>query len=250
VELVGVHVLADTGGPDGTSAAMFSARRAAWVREAAGNEPYLTWTLPLASRPAVQWRDVVILNFKGEYAAVQNLSSTPLSSTASAANNVALRNAMIAQAGAGDLDGDGLPTFWETEFLNTQSLGALADPGKVGRPLLLSYAQGLSPTQQQAGPVLEMTTLGGVRRLEMTYRRLTGLRGYNNGTTTLSALEYLPEIYSSATGMYQSAGWTAVSDTDPYDGTGTRLVRLRSSFPASGAGAPSSQFARLRVRKR
>ncbi|MFA6288985.1 MAG: LamG-like jellyroll fold domain-containing protein [Opitutaceae bacterium] len=44
-----------------------------------------------------------------------------------------------------DSDGDGLPDAWEDQQLGTRSYGAGSDPGNVGRTLLQSYQQGLSP---------------------------------------------------------------------------------------------------------
>ncbi len=44
-----------------------------------------------------------------------------------------------------DSNGNGIPDSWEMQYLGTLSYGANADPGGVGRTLLQSYQQGLSP---------------------------------------------------------------------------------------------------------
>jgi chitodextrinase len=44
-----------------------------------------------------------------------------------------------------DTDGDGLPDAWELQYLGTLAYGPTADPGAVGRTLLQSYQQTLSP---------------------------------------------------------------------------------------------------------
>jgi hypothetical protein len=44
-----------------------------------------------------------------------------------------------------DTDGDGLPDVWELQQLGTLAYGANDNPGGVGRTLLQSYQQGLSP---------------------------------------------------------------------------------------------------------
>jgi chitodextrinase len=46
---------------------------------------------------------------------------------------------------ATDTDGDGLPDAWEMQYLGTLSYSSGADPGGVGRSLLASYTQNLSP---------------------------------------------------------------------------------------------------------
>ena len=44
-----------------------------------------------------------------------------------------------------DTDGDGLPDAWELQYFGTLAYGPTADPGAVGRTLLQSYQQTLSP---------------------------------------------------------------------------------------------------------
>ena len=44
-----------------------------------------------------------------------------------------------------DTDGDGLPDAWELQYFGTLTYGPTADPGAVGRTLLQSYQQTLSP---------------------------------------------------------------------------------------------------------
>ncbi|HTQ30410.1 MAG TPA: hypothetical protein VMI53_04310, partial [Opitutaceae bacterium] len=44
-----------------------------------------------------------------------------------------------------DADQDGLPDSWEQQYLGTLNYGPNDDPGGVGRTLLQSYQQGLSP---------------------------------------------------------------------------------------------------------
>ena len=44
-----------------------------------------------------------------------------------------------------DTDGDGLPDDWERQYFGTLGYGPGDDPGNVGRTLLQSYQQGLSP---------------------------------------------------------------------------------------------------------
>ena len=44
-----------------------------------------------------------------------------------------------------DADGNGLPDAWEIQYLGHTGNGASSDPGGVGRTLLQSYQQGLSP---------------------------------------------------------------------------------------------------------
>ena len=44
-----------------------------------------------------------------------------------------------------DSDADGLPDVWEDQYLGTRSYGATDDPGSVGRTLLNSYTNSLSP---------------------------------------------------------------------------------------------------------
>lgn len=51
----------------------------------------------------------------------------------------------FAQPPPADSDNDGLPDAWEQQYLGALSLGAADDPGAVGRTLLQSFQQGLSP---------------------------------------------------------------------------------------------------------
>jgi len=44
-----------------------------------------------------------------------------------------------------DADADGLPDAWEDQQLGTRTYGPTDDPGGVGRTLLQSYQQSLSP---------------------------------------------------------------------------------------------------------
>ncbi|HEY4301165.1 MAG TPA: LamG-like jellyroll fold domain-containing protein, partial [Candidatus Didemnitutus sp.] len=56
-----------------------------------------------------------------------------------------IEQALEAKYIAADSDGDGLPDAWEMQYLGSLSYGAADDPGNVGRTLLQSYQQGLSP---------------------------------------------------------------------------------------------------------
>jgi hypothetical protein len=44
-----------------------------------------------------------------------------------------------------DTNNNGIPDSWEIQYLGNLSYGASADPGGVGRTILQSYQQGLSP---------------------------------------------------------------------------------------------------------
>ena len=56
-----------------------------------------------------------------------------------------IESALNAKYFNADLDGDGLPDAWELKYFGTLSYGATDDPGGVGRTLLQSYQQSLSP---------------------------------------------------------------------------------------------------------
>jgi hypothetical protein len=242
-------VLAPTGGPEGFASAMYSGKKTAWVQETSTVQPYLSWRLPVVGHTVVEWRDVVILNHRGEFGAVLNLVDTPLTATDTSTNNTAVRNAIIAQANSlnADLDADGLPNLWETDnFGNQTTLGTTIVPGS-GRAAFMSYALGLGATER-GGPAISEVTVGGRRYFQMEYRRLTGLRGYPSGTTP-AQITYTPQVFNSTTNTWNSATWTAVSDVDPYDGKGTRIVTARCPVPNDGSTAARSQFVRLRVSK-
>lgn len=62
-----------------------------------------------------------------------------------AAEREGIETALMAKYINPDADGDGLPDSWEDQYLGTRDYGATDDPGSVGRTLLQSYQQSLSP---------------------------------------------------------------------------------------------------------
>ncbi len=222
---------------------MYNGRRSPWVRETAAVQPFLTWTLPVAGHTAVEWRDAVIVNAAGEFAGLQSLTDDSL---AVAANATRLSNALRAAASRSDKDTDldGLPDDWELTQLGTVAHTGAADPMGAGRSLFSSYAQGLPVRYAaQQGPLISRVMVGSVPYFQMEFRRRLGLEGV---TGTLPArLTYTPQVH--ANGVWSNAAWVPISDTDPWDGTGTRKIVMRSPVPAAGAAAPKTQFVRLKI---
>jgi hypothetical protein len=245
VEVIGIQFRAHSYF-DYRSASMYSGRKSPWVDETPTDQPYLTWKLPVAGHTDVEWRDAVILGPTGDFVAVQSLTDESLTI---AANATRMRNALAGAGSLPDTDLDGLPDAWELSQLGTVAYGrgGNSDPLGSGRPLLLSYAQGLPPRFIPGqDPIVTQVMVDGRSYFQMEFRRRLGLEGYGSAAIPARLL-YEPEVWSATTRAWSSATWVPVSDTDPWDGTGTRRVIMRNSVPTTGAGAPVHQFVRLKI---
>jgi hypothetical protein len=234
VEIIGIHDLGQT-----TSATMYTGRQLSWVRENAQFRPWQTWRVPVASRPAQQivWRDLVILDENNEFYAVQSLTDESLTVPA---NRQALTNVLKAAASITDVDIDGLPDKWEIATYGSIE----AEPDQLtpqGQPNLLAYAFGYPTTgsAELLDPKFEIVIADGKPCLQWRFRRRLGLAGRD-------LIEYRPERAADLR-AWDDAGWTEASRFNPWDGSGTEIVELRSPI---GAGSPDRGFSRLRISTR
>lgn len=218
---------------------MFSPHGNTWLREDAENQPWLTWRIPIGSRPGqeVVWKDVVILDSNNEFFAVQNLDQESLSS---GPNRTKLKNAIQSVATITDTDIDGVPDGWELNYFSMVTAANAADPvGEGALPLLLAYAFSQPPGgyDPARNPQLSFETVGGDVFVQLQYRRRLGGES--------ERLEYRVEI-SDDSMSWRGAGaeLVEVSAENPWDGSGTEVVTLRSADPL---GAASFRFARVAV---
>ncbi|MFN0125313.1 MAG: hypothetical protein ACKV19_01345 [Verrucomicrobiales bacterium] len=234
MEIIGIHDLGQT-----TSPTMYTGRQLSWLRENAQFRPWQTWRVPVASRPTqrVVWRDLVILDENNEFYAVQSLTAESLTI---AANRLALTNVLKAAASVTDVDVDGLPDKWEIATYGSIE----AEPNQLapnGQPNLLAYALGYPTTgaPESLDPKLEIVIADSKPCLQWRFRRRLGLVGRE-------LIEYRPERTADFL-TWDNTGWTEVSRFNPWDGTGTEIVELRSPI---GVGSPDFGFSRLRVTTR
>lgn len=204
---------------------MFRNRHLSWLREDRIHQPWRDWRIPVASRPAqrIQWRDVVVIDQNNEFVAVQNLTSESLNNPA---NRSRLTNVIRAAATINDTDIDGLPDAWEQNAIG--SIAAAANTAlPSGAPALVAYALGLGtdrPTPLRY-PKTTFVQFQGSRHLAVTFRRRLGLESQR--------LVYQPEKSTDGGRTWSSAAgaWVEHTTTEPYDGSGTEILTLRSAQP-------------------
>jgi len=218
---------------------MFRNRNLSWLREDRENRPWRDWRIPIASRPTqrIQWRDVVVVDQNNEFVAVQNLTFESLNNPA---NRTRLTNVIRAAATINDTDIDGLPDAWEQSTIG--SIDAAADtPLPSGNPALLAYALSLGTDHPQPhlAPATGFVEIGDETHQTVTFRRRLGLEA--------ERLVYQPERSTDGGRTWStSAGdWVEHETREPYDGTGTEIVTLRSTAPVSADGV--STIVRIRV---
>lgn len=232
VRVIGVHDLGQS-----FNERMFTGRTSSWLREDADNRPWRTWRVPVVSRPGqeVRWRDVIILDENNEFVAVQNLTEETLSS---GPNRDKLKSVLFAAATITDTDIDGIPDRWEFRQFGGIETGA-GTRLSTGQTALLAYAMSQPPSDYRSERDVRVALVedGGGRFLQLRFRRRLGGEGRR--------LLYEPQV--SNDGVEWSGGeliWNEESAVNPWDGSGTEVVTVRTPAPA-GAGAVL--LARLRV---
>lgn len=230
--IAGIHLLGAS-----QNASMYAGKSLSWVRESAAFRPWQTWRVPIAARPAqeVRWRDVVIVDERTNFYAVQNLTDSPITN---AANRTRLKNTLRAAASIVDSDADGLNDRWEFSELGGIHLDALAAT-ESGLPALAAYAFGLPGGRfsRSMGPQYEMVRVGDRVFAQMQFRRRLGLEGQRLGYRLESTSN------GGALWMHDPAAWVETARSNPYDGTGTEIVTVRRAEPAS----TGTELFRIRV---
>lgn len=209
---------------------MFRDRHLSWLREDAANQPWRDWRVPIASRhdQRIQWRDVIVVDQNNEFVAVQNLTFESLNNSA---NRTRLTNVIRAAATINDTDIDGLPDAWEQA-----TVGSIAASASTvlpsGTPALVAYALGLG------SPAAGAVEIAGENHHTITFRRRLGLES--------ERLVYEPEFSTDGARTWNSTtGWVEHQTTNPFDGTGTEIVTIRSTHPT--APDQDTLIARIRV---
>jgi hypothetical protein len=241
VEIIGIHDLGQT-----LNSRMYSGKPTVWLRENSTFRPWSTWSVPIPARAGsafrVEWRDLVILNEKNEFLAVQNLTDESLTV---AANKTALKNFLRNAAAAIDTDADGLPDKWEqrhAQVTNPASLDSVAaaplgiTPGGIKNLMAYAFAEDPASSAQTMMPVPRMTRIGGSNYLELRFRRLLGQQG-------AQALTYTPQLSEDGI-TWTDAGWAPSTVSNPWDGTGTEIVTIRTTAPV---GSIRSRMTRVKV---
>ena len=234
VRAIGIHDLGESFNPT-----MYTGRASTWLREDPNNRPWRDWRVPIASRPAqqVEWRDVIILDSNNEFFAVQNLSNESLDN---GANRTKLKNAILAAATITDTDIDGLPDRWEFDTFGDISKGANTRTDAGGLPALLAYAFSQSPGDFLASrnpAVRVFRDVADDPYLQLEFRRR--LAGEDE------RLEYRVEVSDDGETWREAiVEFTEVDTLNPWDGTGTEIVTLRSADPIPSA---LFRFARVAV---
>ncbi|MCB1098617.1 MAG: hypothetical protein KDN22_23800 [Verrucomicrobiae bacterium] len=205
---------------------MYTGRKSSWLREDEANRPWQTWRVPVSSRPAqeVQWRDVVILDENNEFYAVQNLTEETLSN---GANRDKLKSILLAAATISDTDIDGIPDRWEFQHLGGINNGA-ATRLSTGQTALVAYATSQPPSdfRPERNVLVSVVTQADGRFLEMQFRRRLGGEGQR--------LIYQPQLSTDGeTWSSDPDNWSEISATNPWDGSGTEIVRIRTTAPES-----------------
>ena len=233
VQVLGIH----PNGDSGFDPRMFNPHPSSWMREDAENQPWLTWRVPIASRPAqdVRWKDVMILDENNEFVAVQNLDQESLNS---GANRTKLKQAIQSAATITDTDIDDLPDSWELNHLGGIGSGQDTPVPGSGLPALLAYAFSQPPGDydSERNPKITFHENGAGVFPQVEYRRRLGGEG--------ERLEYRVEISDDGSSWRGAGGELAeVSATNPWDGSGTEIVTLRSQSIIGN----SFRFARIVV---
>lgn len=166
-------------------------------------------------------RDVVILDpVNAQPVAAFNLQAHDL---AEEANRNDLKALLRSAAELKDEDEDGLCDFWEdAQFGGDRSSGPADNPDRDGAINLLEYAHGSDPGDAASQPQLPsgLTANGESRHLFLTFRQRLGAAG---------GLQYIVEAGDTLDAW--AGGPTKVvevSRVNPYDGTGTEIVTVRT----------------------
>jgi hypothetical protein len=223
VKVIGIHDLGES-----TNPRIYTGRKSSWLREDAANRPWQTWRVPVSSRPAqeVQWRDAVILDENNEFYAVQNLTEETLSNGDDRAK---LKSILLAAATITDTDIDGIPDRWEFQNLGGVDNGATARLS-TGQTALVAYATSQSPIdfRRERNVLVSVIKEGNQRYLEMEYRRRLGGEG--------KRLVYQPQLSTDGEPWTSdSESWSEISAINPWDGSGTEIVRVRTPAPESAS---------------
>jgi hypothetical protein len=184
----------------------------------------------------VRWKDVSILDANNEFVAVQNLDQESLSS---GPNRTRLKNAIQAAATITDTDIDGIPDRWEFDHFGNISSGPNTPVPGSGLPALVAYAFSQPPGAYDPArnPKITFHTTGGDIYPQLEFRRRLGGES--------ERLEYRVEISDDGqTWRDAGADLTETSAVNPWDGTGTEIVKLRARSPLPKA---SFRFARVAV---
>lgn len=180
------------------------------------------------------YRDVVILD------AWNRPIDPPFNLTSNDLGNESTREIFknrLRQAGVlVDSDGDKIGDDWEERYLTGLGEGPEGDPDKDGEANLLEYALGSRPDQNSSRGHLSTgaeLVEGGMRQY-ITFRRRLGATG---------GLNYLLQ-WSEDGELWTDAGerFELVEATNPYDGTGTEVVKFRAT-----SGEPKAGLFRIKV---
>jgi len=125
--------------------------------------------------------------------------------------------------GLTDSDNDGLPDAWELQYLGTLAYGATDDPGNVGRTLLQSYQQGLSPwptaTVNTGLRAWYRADLGVTKDANNQVSQWADLTGYGSHVQTTNAAQEPGWVASGLNGkpVVQFSGANILTTTGPVD---------------------------------
>lgn len=165
------------------------------------------------------YRDVLIVDPQNRKVGVAyNLTSQSL---AIPANREALKSRLRNAAVFQDSDNDGLGDDWEQRWFGGLDQQGETDSDGDGESLSVEYAFGNMPgSGAPSGPEIEVSGTSGNREILVRHRRRIGA-----GDRLVYSLQRLLD----------NGEWTDVSDQwsldqvdNPYDGTGTEIVTLRS----------------------
>ena len=184
------------------------------------------------------YRDFVILDpANAQPMAAYNLSLNPLELSD---NYQELKAILLDLAVLRDGDTDGVSDYWEEEVFNGSVVPMPTDDGDGDQAdALLEYAFASSDDDPASLPLIDagILTAGEDQFHTVSFRRRLGASG---------GLSYVLEIGSDLSGWAAATAGELieVGVVNPYDGTGTEIVTLRSALPITSM--PAGQI-RVRV---
>ena len=176
----------------------------------------------------VRYRDVKILNAKGELYATYNLTDFDLSV---AANYNTLKGLMLAAAAATDSDNDGLPDAWEELMLGGLGQGPDDDKDKDGATNWQEFAHCSDPDDPASRPAPRFVWAedgGGTEYASVLYVQRLG--NFCNYATEVS------HTFGNWLGAPADIGRGA-GPSNNFDGTGGAAVLYYRTAPATEFGA-------------